>query len=264
MLNAHRAARVTRTSRHRTQLADLPAGLYPYWAASAKNEFPGIASDAFFFVRAADALMTFFACVSDSDSACALPSMAADSVWHAWMRFNSIGLDAFCVRHFGRAVPHLAAADMASAGALAACLVKARRLEGLAPAGPRLPNLFALDRDARMPGGFGYQGRNGQVAYARLDQRGRCQDTPAVLDSLTPHTLLETGLISPGEHAHWLRRAPQSDSGDGAGWIGGDSGSSCSSGGACDSGGADGGCDSGASSCGSGGGSSCGSSCGSS
>lgn len=211
-INTFRAARLTQQSPYRAELADLPATLYPFWQRTAQHEFKGIPQDAFFFARAAEGLMAFFDCVRDAGPTCGLPcglpSMAADSVWHAWMRLSPTGLNAFCRKHFGRVIPHVEAPEMAGGmgRALAVCLVRARRIERMPAAGANLPRLFALDRMLAMPGGCGYLLLNGQVASLALDQRGRAAGVPACVDSLSPEQLLAAGLISETEYRPHARK----------------------------------------------------------
>jgi hypothetical protein len=83
-------------------------------------------------------------------------------------------LDAFCVRHFGRVIPHVEAAGMGAGmeSALVGALVTARVLEGREPDRPGVPRLFALDRRLAMPGGFGYELVRGEVACRRLGHQG--------------------------------------------------------------------------------------------
>ena len=163
-----RAARLRRISPWQVALADLPAGLESYWRASAPREYEGIRTDAFFFARAAEGLLRFFDAVQHSGRPCALPSEAADSVWHAWLRWNPVSLDRFCVRHFGAAVPHVERAALAG-NALLHTFAACRARDGIAPRSMRLPALFALDAQLRMPGGHGYWSRAGEIVYARLN-----------------------------------------------------------------------------------------------
>ena len=85
-IDRFRAMRVRQKSRYWQATAEIPATLYPYWKRSAQFEFKGIPRDAFFFARATEGLLTFFDCMRASGKPCALPSAAADSVWHAWMQ----------------------------------------------------------------------------------------------------------------------------------------------------------------------------------
>ena len=248
-LNKLRAARLRRTSPWRAALADLPAGLESYWRHSAPREYEGIRTDAFFFARAAEGLLRFFDAVRHSERSCALPSEAADSVWHAWLRWNPASLERFCRRHFGTAVPHVERAALVGNALLhtfAACCAR----DGVKPGGMRLPGLFGLDAALRMPGGHGYWNRAGEIRHARLNERGRGMWRARPHPELALTVLYAAGLVD--RHilaAHLRRRAAATTDGGSCGCIAFADGGACS-----DGGGSDGGCD---------GGSSCGSSCGS-
>lgn len=249
-----RAQRIMRRSRYSKALYELPTNLFDYWKSSAKNEFNGIPGDAVFFARAAEGLMTFFDCVTTSDKPCALPSLAADSVWHAWQRLAPLKLEAFCVKHFGRAIPHLERAAMPGRmdDALAVCLVRAREVEGMRPEGPRLPALFLLDRKLKMPNGFGYTVLRGRPGYGELDERGRFDPLVSCPPALEVAGLLAAGLITQEVYASYMERAARRPEGSSCG-SGCGSSVSCDAGSAGDSGGCDGGSSCG-SSCGGGGG----------
>ena len=247
-----RAKRIMQRSRYSKQLDELPPNLYAYWKSSAKNETDGIPGDAVFFARSAEGLMAFFACVTTAGKPCALPSRAADSVWHAWQRLAPMKLEAFCRKHYGRAIPHLERAAMPGRmdEALAACLVRARELERMPPEGPRLPSLFLLDRTLKMPQGFGYILQRGRPGFGDLDERGRLMQPVSCPPALAAAGLLAAGLITQMAYEEYLQRITQHSSSGSA------CGSGCGSSVSCDGGGGgDGGC-------GDGGGSSCGSSCG--
>lgn len=233
-------------------LAEIPPALLSYWAETAHREFPGIPRDASFYAQSAEGLMIFFDCVAAAGRPCALPSRAADSVWHAWVRMDASSLDRFCTRHFGQTIPHVEKARMQGtmAGALAACLVQARRRASKPPAGPELPRLFTLDLQLGMPGGFGYRVIGGRVACSLLDQLGRPAGRPGFPRTLTAYALLQAGLISEAEYAQ--AREAGSASGD-ARYVPGGAGAD----GGCDG---DAGCGDGGSGCGGGG---CGGGCGS-
>ncbi|MES2019501.1 MAG: hypothetical protein V4484_23665 [Pseudomonadota bacterium] len=243
-IDSLRAMRVRYGSRYWNATADVPATLYPYWKRTAQLEFKGIPQDAFFFARATEGLLTFFQCVRISGKPCALPSAAADSVWHAWARLAPQSLDAFCIKHFGKVIPHVEAEAMAAqmAGALATCMVTARGLEGRNPVRVSVPGLFALDRKLRMPGGYGYQLDKGEVAFRRLDGQGAPEGEMHHPQGLIAAQLLATGVITQAAYDASIKK-PQD---------GGACGSGCAS--ACDGGGG--------AACGSSCGSGCGGGCG--
>ncbi len=250
-INAYRARKLRAVSRNRAALENMPPGLFDYWARTAQHEFEGIPRDAFFYARASDALLTFFDCVGRSNRPCALPSKAADSVWHAWLRLAPAGLDAFCLHHYDRRIPHIEGADMSGGmeGALATCLVTARMLDGLDRAGPDLPRLFVTDRKLRMPGGFAYRVEKGEVMFSHMDARGLPEPAVYRQSGTTPEYLLAAGMIGQHDYDKWeARRQP---GGGSCGTTGASCGTvSCDGGG----GGDGGGCGSSCGGCGGGGG----------
>jgi len=252
-MNTLRAARLLRTSPWRAVLADLPAELEPYWRKSAPLEYEGIRTDAFFFVRAAEGLLRFFDIAARGP--CALPSEAADSVWHAWLRMDPASLDRFCVDHFGTVLPHIER-DKLGHGTLLRAFGASCAQADMAPGLTRVPPLFALDAALRMPGGHGYWNRGGRICYARLNEQGRGMWRGRPHPELTTAALASIGLADPRLLAAQARGSGSTADGSSCGSVGdlafasGDAGCSDSGAGSCDGGG------------GSDGGSSCGSSCG--
>lgn len=256
-----RAARRVRNSPYRAALEDLPPALASSWRHSAPQEYPGIRTDAFFFACAAEGLMNFFDVAARCGKPCALPSEAADSVWHAWLRCDPLGLQAFCRKHFGFVVPHVERAGLgegALLNTLAAC-------HGPACSRLRLPDLFRLDARLRMPGGHGYWIRAGDIVYARVGQQGlglfRAQQHPELgIEALYAADVVDRRCVTAALRRRYARTRARTlaDSGSSCGadlplfaaMADGDSGSGCADTGG---GGTDSGCDSG---------SSCGSSCG--
>jgi hypothetical protein len=177
-IDSFRARRYADSSRHSPAMADLPPTLYSHWKRSAHLEFRGIPQDAFFFARAAEGLLMFFDCVARSGKPCALPSHAADSVWLAWMQLAPLGLTGFCLKHFGRTIPHPNAervqADLDLG--LRNSLIQSRRREGIDSMGADLPRLFTLDSVLHMPKGFHFSIVEGDLMMERLDAAGRQQD----------------------------------------------------------------------------------------
>ncbi|MBW8897363.1 MAG: hypothetical protein JF619_04445 [Massilia sp.] len=258
-ISALRAARLRRTSPWRAALADLPAGLEIYWRASAPREYEGILGGcqkaapqaAFFFARAAEGLLRFFDAVRHSGRPCALPSEAADSVWHAWLRWSPTSLDRFCVRHFGAPVPHVERAALVG-NALLNTFAACRERDDIRPGSMRLPALFALDAQLRMPRGHGYWSRGGEIVYAHLNERGRGMWRARAHPELALTVLYAAGLVDRSVlAAHMRRREATVDGSSCGGMAFADGGDACADGGGGDGGGDGGSC-----------GSSCGSSCG--
>lgn len=262
ILNITRARLVRFMSRNDRALRAMPPGLYDYWATTAPREFLGIPTDAFFYARASDALLAFFECIQHSKQQCALPSRAADSVWHAWLRYAPADLDAFCERHFGQRIPHVEAGAMAGGMDLpmGACLVAARQLEGLPPAGPELPRLFMTDCRLRMPRGFAYRVQDGHPVFSHISARGVPLAVTYQVAAGVPAFLLAAGLIGEDDHKAWLYRLQHAERNSFAQDAGGSSGGSRTAPGDCGVG-VDG-CGDSAGDAGDAGGSSCGGGCG--
>jgi hypothetical protein len=249
-IDSLRASRAARRSRYPDARAAIPPALYPTWKRLAPLEFEGIRTDAFFFACAVEGLLTFFDCVRRSEQRCALPSKAADSVWHVWIRMNLPGLDAFTTRYFGGPIPHVEGAAMDDLpSALANCLVQARRAEGMPSASSGLPDLFLLDRRLRMPTGFGYRAFGERLGFCALDGGGRPSGLYAFPAALATLALLESGMISQAEFELQRKRMQDQGGTDGSFSVGTSIGCADSGGSASDCGGA---------SCGSGCGGGCG------
>lgn len=238
-LNRMRAGWLVAGSRHRAALQEMPERVNRYWQLNASKEFEGIPRDAFFYARASEGLMDFFKCVELAEGKpCGLPSRAADSVWHAWIKADPHGLGQFTLRHFKRRIPHVEAHAMADGmgEALARSLVICRGISRMYPEGPGVPGLFALDRELRMPLGFGYQMHRKEIGYSILDSRGRAGASMVFPPALAAAGLLAAHLITQQQYEAALSRRDDAGGGCGSG------GSSSGSDGGCDGGGDGGGC----------------------
>ncbi len=256
-----RAARRQRHLRGRSMLLaqrvqQIPAMIRTHWLAHAGEEIPGWRPSEADWPLVAGALMQFFdACRGAPD--CALPSRAADSLWHVWLARDPAGLASFQCQHFGREMPHVEGADIDLEAGLARCWVQACRSEGLSPTGERLPLVFSADKLLATPTGWAYDRGPYQIVHRDLDGRGR-----PVGEFHTHQGLLLAGLAGMGLlHAHELEAQPQRK-------PAGDSGSNCGSSylgstcGTSSSGDCGAGSDAGSAGCSCSSGSSCGSSCG--
>lgn len=229
--------------------ARIPPAVRAAWAHQAPDEFPGLPVDDAAWLRCSLGLAQFFeACrLQRGAGACALPSKAADSVWHVWLRIDAAGLAGWQQRQFGRVVEHREAADLGAP--LDDCLARtwagACRSEGLALLGPRLPLLFALDGMLQLPTGWAYRHEGDTLVHRQIDGFGRPSGAVVAHAALAGGGLVALGLISEAELAAARRR--QGDSGGsncGGGWTSGDrcdagsdSGCSASCGSSCGGGG---------------------------
>ena len=256
-----RATRRQRQLRQRSAMLaqwvqEIPGSVRTYWLAHAGAEVPGWQPSEADWPFAAGALMQFFdACRGAPD--CALPSRAADSLWHLWLAHDSAGLASFQRQHFGREMPHVEGEGMDLEAGLARCWVQACRSEGLSPLGDRLPLVFAADKMLATPTGWAYDRGPYQIVHRDLDARGQPGGEFHAHQGLMLAGLAGMGLL----YAHELEAVPRRK-------LGGDSGSSCGSSylgstcGTSSSGDCSASSDAGSAGCNCSSGSSCGSSCG--
>lgn len=250
------------------------------WETKGLEEFPGMRTDGVAWVKSCAGLAAFFEARSANQSmdVVALPSLAADSVWHAWMRVDTNGLRRFCSSRYGRDFPHETKAEMESSGspmepALARCWAASCHAEGFEPLSGKMPSLFKLDAELNMPGGWAYRfdKKKGRVVHADISSAGRIMASrESEHPGMTAAGLFAVGAIGAVELNMWTaqsamaqERAARAQQGGGGGCGGGCGiGFSNSSGGWGDSSGSSDGGDGGGSGSGDGGGSSCGSGCG--
>ena len=228
----------------------IPPAVPSAWAHHATDEFPGLAVDDAAWLRCSLGLAQFFeACrLQRGQGPCALPSRAADSVWHVWLALDPAGLAGWQQRYFGREVEHYEAEALGAPleDCLARTWVGSCRSEGLGLLGPRLPLLFALDGLLRLPAGWAYRFEKRGLVHRQINGLGLPGGSAVTHAAIAGGGLLALGLISEAELAA-LRRRQASDGGDAGGgsWSSGDDG--------CSGGSDDGGCSCG-SGCGGGGG----------
>jgi hypothetical protein len=231
----------------------IPPAVRTAWARTAPQEFPGLAVDDAAWLRCTTGLAQFFeACrLQQVQGPCALPSKAADSVWHAWLHSDPAGLTDWQQRCFGQVVEHREAAALGAP--LDECLARtwagACRSEGRSLIGRRLPFVFALDGLMQLPTGWAYGHERGELVHRQIDGFGQPTGASVAHAALGAAGLATLGLLSASE-AEALRRRRD----DGSGATGGDGGFSW---GGCSVGDGSGGCSSDG-----GGGSACGSGCG--
>lgn len=228
-------------------IAQLPEGLDMPWLDRLSRLHPGSGADSRAMPHVADALLTYFDCLSRTDRPCVLPSLAAQVLWDAWASLDRDGLDRLRAHHFPSAVTdHAPRMRSEWEQAAANCLVQARIIAGLSPAAPVLPALFLLDQQLALPGGHGWLVSGGRIGYVKLDARGLMSGGASYPEAMTPAGLLLAGVISSaafndffatayaGEHMPSGNEAGGGGDGGGAGGMGGDG---CGDGGGGDGGG---------------------------
>ena len=221
----------------------IPPTIRAAWAQQAPDEVPGLAVDDAAWMRCSFGLAQFFeACrLQREQGPCALPSKAADSVWHVWLKLDPAGLASWQELYFGRVVEHRDADGLGAPleDCLARTWVGACRSEGQGPLGPHLPLVFALDGLLRLPTGWAYQHQRGALVHRQIDGFGEPSGAAFTHASVAAAGLVALGLVSEAELIS-LRRQQGGDSSGGA------TGSSVDAGN-CSASSGDGGC-----SCGSG------------
>lgn len=181
------------------------------WRLAGPLEFAGLPTDSAAWVWSCDGLAAFFDACADETSGktVALPSLAADAVWHAWLRVDQAGLDAFCVARYGRAFPHQPKSEMTEPmdEALARAWANNCRAEKIDPLAGKVPSLFALDAKLRVPGGRAYliNTRTGRLSHAKIGHKGVPHySTEVGLPGMTAAGLLAAGAITSSEYAEWM------------------------------------------------------------
>ncbi len=218
--------------------AQIPPEVHAAWVRLAPQEFPGLRVDTVAWRQSAVALAQFFeACrLQRGHGPCALPSRAADSVWHVWLAVDAPGLAAWQARYFGQTVAHHEAAALGPSldDSIARTWMGACRSEGLSPLGPRLPVVFGLDAQLGLPSGWAYGfGRQGLV-HRPIDAWGRAHGSPVLHAAATGAGLVGLGLLTEAELQALRRQADASGSSCGGWMADGSSGDACSDGGSGD------------------------------
>lgn len=226
----------------------IPPSVRSAWTRQAPSAWPGLPVDDLGWLRCAVGFAQFLeACrLQQAQGPGALPSGAADSVWHVWLAADPAGLAVWQQHHFGRTVEHRDAEDLGAPleECLARTWVGACRSEGRSPLSDRLPLVFALDGLLKLPGGWAYGHRRGRLVHRQIDAFGQASGTFHEHSSLASAGLVALGLLTAEELVQYRRRQQDSGGDGSAGTWDASDGSDCGS-------------------SSSDGGSSCGSSCGS-
>ena len=236
----------------------MPASLRSAWAQRAPHECPGLRVDDDAWLRCSLALAQFFeACrLQRLHGACALPSRAADSVWHVWLATDPDGLRQWQQRFFDLLVPHREADALGAPldDCLARTWVGACTSEGLSPLGPRLPLVFELDGMLALPTGWAYRFERLGLVHRDIDGFGRARGAGVLHAAVAGTGLVGLGLLGEAELQAWRRQQQLSGGGSACGGVGSADGASTGCDGGSSSGDCGGGSSCGGSGCGGGGG----------
>ena len=212
--------------KHCALLLEFPGGLFQHWRRTARDEFKDLPLTRRAYVVFSMGLVDFFSSTTAARDHCMLPSSGVDSVWHAWMQFDNAHLEAFCVAHFGKAVPHVEVEKFSSLlnteTGLVSRYVYARvaHVWGANDA-PNdkthiwfsacaqqniplnvMPYLFQIDHLVRVPHGYGYSFQSGFVVHHMLGADGiPLPERATVHMGLCAKSFVDLGLIDEAKAA---------------------------------------------------------------
>jgi hypothetical protein len=197
----------------------IPPAVRAAWEAEIARTLPGMAVDETAWVRCAVGLAQFFEAgrLQREAGPCALPSRAADTVWHAWLQADPDGLADWQQRFFGRVVEHRETADLSAPvdECLARTWAGACRSEGRSALATRLPLVFALDAEMRPPTGWAYACEGGRVVHRPINGFGEIHGVGLEHAALGAVGLATLGLLSAGEAETMRRRRAAAAAGAG-------------------------------------------------
>jgi len=197
----------------------IPPAARNAWQALAADELPGVRLDETTWVESSVALAQFFEAsrLQHDAGPCALPSRAADSIWHAWLKADPASLADWQQRFFGRVVQHREAGELGAPldQCLARTWVGACRSEGRSALAPRLPLVFGVDGQLRLPTGWAYGFERGRLVHRQIDGFGRPGGMAHEHAALAGAGLAALGLLSAAEIERMQRRAKDGGSAGG-------------------------------------------------
>jgi hypothetical protein len=203
--------------------SQIPAAVRAAWVQLAPEDCPGLRVDDDAWLRCSLALAQFFeACrLQRVHGACALPSKAADSVWHVWLATDPASLAAWQRRYFDLEVPHQEGAALGAPldDCIARTWVGACTSEGLSPLGPRLPLVFAVDSMLALPTGWAYRFERHGLVHRDIDGFGRTHGSGVLHAAVAGTGLVGLGLLGEAELQAWRRQQQASSGGSACGGI---------------------------------------------
>jgi hypothetical protein len=233
----------TELRRRCPRLLDAAAGIPPEvvdeWLrqTGAPTEVPGWQPSRTDWLLSSVALSQFFDLPRHrvTEGALALPSKAADSVWHVWLAHDAAGLARWQQHHFDRETAHLEAAELCQPleEALAHSWAAACRSEGVSPLGRKLPLMFEVDARLRVPGGWAYGTHGARVFHQDIDAQGKRSGRIHPHAGLGAAALAGAGLLSTAELGQFERSQKQQDAGGAICGSAGGSGDGGCAGGSC-------------------------------
>lgn len=189
-------------------MRDAPSELRAQWEYTAPKEFPGMRTDGVAWINSLAGLMYFFQLYSNDDKPMALPSRAADSVWHVWISWYPKRLNEFCLHHFGMPIERKIDLHVPWELALARTWALACQQEGINPILPgRIPCIFAIDGELQMPGGWWFRlNSNGVELVPLAPMTGEPLEAEIIPHpGVTAEELLASGILGQEVLEAWSR-----------------------------------------------------------
>lgn len=152
--------------------ADVPSLVWTDWRYSGPAEFERMHISIHHQIASFIGLMVYFLMVKKAGCQTMLPSRAADSLWHAWLRASPMTLASFQSKYFGSTIQHLEENRVLSQGhsthdALANTWRFARGTEKCGPT--NIPYLFELDHCLNFYSGWSYRYAEGAIQMAVIE-----------------------------------------------------------------------------------------------
>lgn len=90
----------------------IPKEVYLDWKINSVKEFPGIETNYRNWIKSVEGLFIYFKICSYSKEPTVLVSVAADSVWHSWLKVDKYNLEKFQKEFFDKKIEHLTKDEM--------------------------------------------------------------------------------------------------------------------------------------------------------
>lgn len=188
--------------RNKNLILATPAPLFDFWKTHSANEFPNLDVSERAYALSMSGLMDFVKACSIRKS-CVLPSVAADSIWHAWLAWDQKSFNDFFQSRMGCFPSHTSSADMDVPLGLGIqnTWLALSVLDKVMPTHQHMPALFKLDRKVLAPGGWAYGWWDGDVFHSKILSNRSIDKQFKSHPDLNKSTLLAAFAIFPGAEA---------------------------------------------------------------
>ena len=245
--------------RNKPVILAAPQALFDFWLKHAPREFPGLDMSERAFALSLSGLVDFVRACAISRVTCILPSVSADSVWHAWLAWDEANFKDFFAHLFGAVPAHHPSEELelGQGVGLQNTWLALSLMDRTVPIHHEMPALFRLDRKVMATGGFAYGWCNQVVFHSKIVNAREIDSKFIRHPELTGLALMTAFALWPGTEEILAAHLKANESSGGGGGGDGSIGTS----GGCDADAGDGGCSDGGSG-GGGDGGGCGGGCG--